>query len=108
MQSALRWRGCALCALGVCALSCSDPANPTTHSDVSSDHTIDLRPAGNSRVLFSSDRDGNFEIYAMNPRGRDVVRLTNDPSPDMFPQWSPDGGRIVFIRNGDVWVMNAD
>jgi len=24
------------------------------------------------------------------------------------PLWSPDGSKIVFIKNYDIWVMNAD
>jgi len=24
------------------------------------------------------------------------------------PEWSPDGSKIVFIKNYDIWVMNTD
>jgi hypothetical protein len=41
--------------------------------------------------------------------------LTNDSRVHLYPQWSPDGRRIVYVANGgtgltdwDVWVMNAD
>ena len=26
----------------------------------------------------------------------------------LFPMWSPDGERIVFGHNGDIWMINAD
>src|SRR6266567_2114172 len=26
----------------------------------------------------------------------------------VFPAWSPDGSKIVFIRNGQVWTINTD
>jgi TolB protein len=73
-------------------------------------------PGANGRIAFSTDRDGNLEIYSMNPDGSDQRRLTYDPSFDLWPAWSPDGTRIAFIRSksqgqnggGDLWVMNAD
>lgn len=47
------------------------------------------------RILFTSDRDRRgperlgpgFELYTMALDGSDVVRLTNNRSPDIFPDW---------------------
>jgi TolB protein len=40
------------------------------------------------------------------------VNLTNQPTYDASPAWSPDSTKIVFmsLRNGDseIYVMNAD
>jgi TolB protein len=71
-----------------------------------------LSPDG-SRLLFESDRTGNWEIYTMRPDGTDLVRLTSAPAPDVGPIWSPDGKRIVFASERDagdseIYVMNAD
>lgn len=44
----------------------------------------------------------------MNPDGSAQTRLTNNTVFDTDPAWSPDGTKIVFIRAGNVWVMNAD
>jgi TolB protein len=71
-----------------------------------------LSPDG-SRVLFESDRSGNWDIYTMKPDGTDLVRLTTDPASDVGPIWSPDGKRIVFASerddpDSDIYVMNAD
>ena len=64
------------------------------------------------KVVFSSNRDGNFEIYSMNSDGTGATRLTNNPAVDLFPAWSPDRGRIAFTsnRNGnfDIYSVNAD
>lgn len=64
-------------------------------------------------VLFSSDRDGNFEIYSMRTDGTELRRLTNSPGIDQAPRWSPDGSQVVFsaVRPGagrEIYVMNAD
>jgi Tol biopolymer transport system component len=48
------------------------------------------------RIVFTSVRDGDMEIYSMNGDGSDVRRLTNRAGPDGGPWFSPDGTRIVF------------
>ena len=41
------------------------------------------------RILFSSVRSGNAEIYVMEADGSAVERLTDDPSQNMFASWMP-------------------
>jgi WD40-like Beta Propeller Repeat len=43
------------------------------------------------RILFTSDRDGRFELYTMRPDGSDVKRLTNAEGSSAHSSWSPDG-----------------
>src|SRR5438445_341037 len=68
--------------------------------------------AGAGQVVFSSTRDGNYEIYVANADGSGPSRLTNHPAEDRFPAWSPDGTRIAFVSdrdgNPEIYVMNAD
>jgi TolB protein len=63
-------------------------------------------------IAFRSNRTGNNEIYVMNGDGSELINLTNDPSDDDLPAWSPDGTRIVFCTtrdgNYEIYVMNAD
>ena len=63
-------------------------------------------------VLFEADRDGNGEIYVMNPDGSQQTNLTNSAGADYNPAWSPDGTKIAFVstRDGDseIYVMDAD
>ena len=65
----------------------------------------------NGRIAFVSYRDGNYEIYIMNPDGSDQTRLTNNLVSDWNPSWSPDSSQIAFESwGGDrgIYVMNAD
>ena len=51
--------------------------------------------AKGGKFVFTSDRDGDLDLYEMNDKG-DVRRLTNRPGPDGGPWFSPDGKQIVF------------
>ena len=49
------------------------------------------------RILFTSGRDGNTEIYTMNLDGSNAVNLSQHPKMDHYAAWSPDGKKIGFI-----------
>jgi Tol biopolymer transport system component len=51
---------------------------------------------GGGVIVFSSDQDGNDEIYTMNADGSGRRRLTRNPATDGMPNWSPDGAQIAF------------
>ena len=63
-------------------------------------------------VLFETNRDGNLEIYLMNPDGSQPMNLTHHPDADNYVTWSPDGTKIAFVSrrdgNSEIYVMNAD
>jgi len=63
-------------------------------------------------IAFSSNRDGNSEIYVMNADGSDPRRLTDNSADDWSPAWSPDGMQIAFTSardgNYEIYVMDAD
>jgi TolB protein len=65
-----------------------------------------------SGILFVSERDGNWEIYLIQPDGSGLTRLTEESKVDADPAWSPDGRQIAFRsrRDGssDIFVMGAD
>ena len=65
-----------------------------------------------SSIVFTSDRDGNFEIYTMNADGSNVRQITSDNAQDWAPSWSPDGTLIAFEsnRNGnfEIYTMKTD
>jgi len=76
---------------------------------------IDMDPdvsPNSTRIAFSSNRDGDFEIYEMDADdGGNVVQLTNNTTDDYGPAYAPDG-RIVFVAERDdnleIYIMNAN
>jgi Tol biopolymer transport system component len=59
-------------------------------------------------LAFTTDRDGNDEIYALGSDGRYLARLTINPLRDYRPAWSGDGSKIAFIREANVVLIDVD
>jgi Tol biopolymer transport system component len=61
-------------------------------------------------LVFSDEVDGNRDIYRTSLLDGSVVRLTDDPSIDEAPRYSPDGKYISFVSNragrNDLWVID--
>jgi len=57
-----------------------------------------ISPMGD-RIIFTSTRDGDLELYSMALDGSDVRRLTDSPGYDGGAFFSPDGQRIGFRAN---------
>ncbi len=68
--------------------------------------------AEDTRIVFQSYRDGNWEIYRADGDGSDVKRLTSNPASDVRPKLSFNGQKIVFASNRDgnyeIYSMNWD
>ena len=56
-----------------------------------------------NKIVFRSNRDGNYEIYIMNSDGSNQTRLTNHIKGDFPHGFSSDGSKIIFnsARDGN-------
>lgn len=65
---------------------------------------FDTHGIGYGKIVLSSLRDCNFEIYSMNADGTKQINLTKDPGYDNYPALSAEGNRIVFAstRSGTM------
>ena len=73
------------------------------------DPAPDTQPAVGSagRIAFTSTRGGSSEIWTMWYDGTGEIRITAMGEADS-PSYSPDGSKIAFHAQGDVYRMNWD
>ena len=80
----------------------------------SSEGDVATKAPKTGKVVFSSNRSGNWDIWTMNPDGSDPVNLTRDVASDFHPTWSPTGEQILFVsfreegRESSLYLMDAD
>ncbi|MCK4758009.1 MAG: PD40 domain-containing protein [Thermoplasmata archaeon] len=90
-----------------------DAANLTLLTKSESDNIQPVWSPDGSKMVFASNRSGNYDIWTMNSDGSSPRQLTTNVSLDHQPAWSPDGRKIAFTSNRsgdnhDIWVMNFD
>lgn len=87
-------------------LGCGD--DPISRSYTAPDEILPL----SGEIAFSSDKDGDSEIYLMNADGTSLRQLTENEGVDYPSSWSPDGRKLAFVsdRTGkrEIYVMTVD
>lgn len=80
-------------------------------NDLTSDDESPKWSPDGSKILFVSKREGNPEIYTMDPDGTNTAKITTSKY-SIMPSWSPDGKKIVYRANEngnpEIYIMNAD
>ena len=87
-------------------------ADGTGQTQITLGPGTDERPSyapNGANIAFSTNRDGNFEIYKTPATGGVVTRLTNHAASDRDPSWAPDDSSIAFAsdRNAGlkIWAV---
>ncbi len=69
------------------------------------------------KIVYETNRDGNWELYLCRADGSQPVNLTRTPDVDeLYPKPSPDGSKICFVadegkgpaRIRNIYYMNVD
>jgi len=77
---------------------------------------IDRQPAyspDGGRILFSSNRGGNLDLWTIDRTTGVLRQVTDDPANDWDPAFTPDGKQIVWSSSRqtghlEAWIANAD
>jgi len=64
-------------------------------------------------VAYHSTRTGTSEIWLHHVDGRAETRITDNDSWDLYPDWSPDGKRLIFVSDRQdsrykIFIVNSD
>jgi Tol biopolymer transport system component len=64
------------------------------------------------RIVFSSNRSGNLDLWSLDRRTGALRQLTDDPAQDWDPGFTPDGRNLLWSsdRSGhlEIWIASAD
>ena len=89
----------------------SDNPKKVTKSGLGASYLHGISP-DNQTVLFTGNRNGQYDIYAANVNTMEETQLTNTPTLDDGSEYSPDGKYIYFNSNRtgamQIWRMDAD
>jgi len=51
-----------------------------------------------TRIAFSANPHGHFDIYVMNADGSGLTEITSSPGDEVEPAWLPDGSALAFTE----------
>jgi Tol biopolymer transport system component len=65
-----------------------------------------------TRIAFSSNRNGSFDLYLMDPDGQNLRRVTSAAGNEGEPAWTPDGARLIYTSSvgttTQIAIVSAD
>lgn len=62
---------------------------------------------GGDLIVYNDIVGGEPDIFTIKPDGTSKTNLTQTPTGESFPRWSPDGQSILYFGRGALYVMPA-
>ncbi|HEU4829422.1 MAG TPA: hypothetical protein VFT04_09515, partial [Gemmatimonadales bacterium] len=94
---------------GSCTITLTDKRGGTATVQVV---VREAPPVDGTRLVFTSNREGNNELYTSNGDGSDLVRLTETAANEKDPAFFPDRSKIVYASDEtgtwNLFMANAD
>ena len=59
-------------------------------------------------VAYTAEAAGARQLFTLSLRGGYPTQLTASDKDVSDPQWSPDGRRLAYVRDDEIWVIEAD
>jgi len=90
----------------------TDGGNRRQLTDIPATNFYPSISADGEQIVYSSNRDGNFEIYIFDLKSGENRQLTEDMGNLYAPDIAPNGNRIIFTHETagvqNIWVMRGD
>jgi dipeptidyl aminopeptidase/acylaminoacyl peptidase len=58
----------------------------------------------NGSIAFAVNLFGNYDIWTVSIPGGEARRLTREETLDVYPYWTPDSRKLLYVRLDDRWV----
>jgi len=89
---------------------------PTDWSKVSWEWSSPYEEPKGDKIVFISNRDGNYEIYMVNIDASELKRVTDSLGNEYWPDLSPDGNKVTFTyphsikseEDSEIFIINID
>ncbi len=87
-----------------------------TLTQLTGDPADDIQPRfspDGTKVVFCSNRSGNWDIWVVDRDGTNLTQLTSGEVDEVSPCWSPDGERIAYTVWGgrshqwEIWTLST-
>lgn len=65
-------------------------------------------PEFEGKIVWSSNRGGQHDLWMLNFPGATLQRLTKHSHTETYPRFSPDGRSVVFCRSQEPWISQRN